>query len=519
MTVAFLLTAAWLFVSGSPDQGPVSVSAAPPCVAPPPDMISWWSGDGDANDIAGGNNGTMQGGAGFGAGEVAQGFALNGTDAGVSVPDAPSLNFGPGADFSIDAWVRAEVKQTPTFPGLDIQTIVDKRYTPNSSSARGYTLFLINGQVGFQLADENNYYNFPPAGPDLRDGQFHLVAVTVDRDNPSGGHLYIDGISVSTFDPTNRMGDLTNAQPLLIGIHAQAGLNAFFQGVIDEVEIFDRELSSAEVQAIYTAGGDGKCKPGATPTPVPDADGDGVPDATDNCPLTPNANQNDTDGDGIGNVCDPINDLDLDNDGIPNAVDNCPTTANTNQADGDGDGIGDACDSDPNDGPTGDLDGDGDVNNVDNCPTTPNADQRDTNGDGTGDLCTPFQYATGGQFVIGNFVSLVGNSTVYFWGSQWSQNNPMSGGAAPNSFKGFENGLALPTCGSSWVSRPGNSSIPPATVPGNMAVIVSSAITKSGSTISGNVKKIVVIQTNPGYGPAPGKVGTGKVIAILCSAP
>ena len=166
-----------------------------------------------------------------------------------------------------------------------------------------------------------------------------------------------------------------------------------------------------------------------------------------------------------------------------------------------------------------DTDGDGAPDTSDNCPSTFNPDQRDTNGDGVGDLCTPFQYATGGQFVIGNLVNMSSNSNVNFWGSQWSQNNPMSGGSAPKGFKGFEDGTALPACGSTWISRPGNSSNPPATIPTNMAVIVSSAITKSGSTISGNVKKIVVVRTNPGYGPAPGKAGTGKVIAILCQVP
>jgi DNA-binding beta-propeller fold protein YncE len=40
-------------------------------------------------------------------------------------------------------------------------------------------------------------------------------------------------------------------------------------------------------------------------TPLPDADGDGIPDASDNCPTSANSDQSDLDNDGIGDVCDP----------------------------------------------------------------------------------------------------------------------------------------------------------------------------------------------------------------------
>jgi parallel beta-helix repeat protein len=75
----------------------------------------------------------------------------------------------------------------------------------------------------------------------------------------------------------------------------------------------------------------------------PDSDGDGIPNARDNCPATPNADQVDTDGDGLGNACDP----DDDNDGVADPSDNCALVPNADQSDIDGDGIGDACDPTP----------------------------------------------------------------------------------------------------------------------------------------------------------------------------
>jgi|GEM_PF-4746407 len=105
-----------------------------------------------------------------------------------------------------------------------------------------------------------------------------------------------------------------------------------------------------------------------------DTDGDGISDASDNCPSVNNPNQNDADEDGVGDVCEE----DTDADGLIDDDDNCPTTPNSDQADNDLDGVGDACD---------DSDGDDVVDADDNCPTDANSGQEDADGDGTGDAC------------------------------------------------------------------------------------------------------------------------------------
>jgi hypothetical protein len=128
---------------------------------------------------------------------------------------------------------------------------------------------------------------------------------------------------------------------------------------------------------------------------LPDGDGDGVSDACDNCPLTPNASQLDTDGDGVGDACDncvaTVNpgQADADGDGVGDACDNCPSTANASQLDTDGDGRGDACDNCPLAANPSQADGDGDGvgNACDNCPLVANADQADGDGDGVGNAC------------------------------------------------------------------------------------------------------------------------------------
>ncbi len=148
-----------------------------------------------------------------------------------------------------------------------------------------------------------------------------------------------------------------------------------------------------------------------------------------------------------------------------------------------------------------------------------------------------------GGFVIGDlsaktppapmhpYTSVSNGTQVNFWGSQTWKTNQFSGpNNAPASMKGYINnapsdlgkppaaGSSSPGygCGEKWTSDPGNSSNPPSTIPNYLVVIVSSQITQTSSTESGNIVHVVVVQVEPSYGPAPGHTGWGPIVAWLC---
>jgi uncharacterized repeat protein (TIGR01451 family) len=129
-----------------------------------------------------------------------------------------------------------------------------------------------------------------------------------------------------------------------------------------------------------------------------------------------------------------------------------------------------------------------------------------------------FAFLDSGAFTVGDRSDAVGTAAS-FWGAQWSAQNSLSGGAASPSFKGFGGNVStnLPTCGATWTTAPGNSSNPPSgPLPSYMGVLVPTHVTKSGSTLSGNVQAIVVVQTSGGYAPDPGHPGNGVIVAQYC---
>jgi hypothetical protein len=133
-----------------------------------------------------------------------------------------------------------------------------------------------------------------------------------------------------------------------------------------------------------------------------------------------------------------------------------------------------------------------------------------------------FAFPTNGAFVVGNG-SVTAGGTLTWWDGSWSKLNDLGGGVvAPSSFKGFASTVTLPTstppaaCGSPWSTSGGTSPPPTLVVPAYMGVLVTSNAAKSGSAISGNTVKIIVVKVNPGYTSNSGGTGTGTFVGTFC---
>lgn len=234
------------------------------CVSPPPNCVLWLPFNEAAGPIAynaaGGNNGVEINSPTIINQYVKRGLCFNGSNQWVDVKTYPAINFGPvivgtksRVSFSIDAWIRREGGD------LNVRTIVDKRLD-SAGGVWGYHLYLFNGQLAFQLANGTgvNYNSLTTVPPD---NQWHFVAVTVKRNDPTGLTFYLDGVPVGpTYSTIPHNGSLATSAPFRVGARtASTPGTAVFMGCIDEVEVFRRVLLPAEILSIYNAKTDGKC--------------------------------------------------------------------------------------------------------------------------------------------------------------------------------------------------------------------------------------------------------------------
>ncbi|MBI3853371.1 MAG: immunoglobulin domain-containing protein [Verrucomicrobia bacterium] len=231
---------------------------APACLTAPPGLVSWWQGEGNANDSADSNNGVLVNGASFASGKVGTAFNFWGTNH-VEVPAAVNLNV---QSYTIEAWIfPADVSVLkPIVEYGDGGNIgLHLWHSVPADGGAGVSPGSLYANVG----DAFGPYKFGTGGGVIPSNQWTYVALTYDR--AAGiARLYVNGTNLATAN----FGSLTplTALPVNLGYRPAGGTH--FVGKMDEVSIYNRALAASEIQAAFNAGSAGKCDPSITSQPA-----------------------------------------------------------------------------------------------------------------------------------------------------------------------------------------------------------------------------------------------------------
>ncbi len=217
----------------------------PVCVTPPSGLVAWWTGDANANDIIGGYNGTLMNGVTFAAAQVEKAFSFDGTDSYVSIPAAAGIGGnGPG---TVEFWFKADaIPSAGNYAYLYLED--DSIATPAD-----LRIYLYGSTLNF-LGHNGTSYEFALSTSFSDITSWHHVAGVWSA---ADTRFYLDGVLVGS----DSVVDMAAFTPGVVVLGSGLFPNSDFSGSIDEVGLYNRLLSGQEIQAIYSAGAAGKCKP------------------------------------------------------------------------------------------------------------------------------------------------------------------------------------------------------------------------------------------------------------------
>jgi len=231
-----------LFLSAFAIVSTISVFAQIPTSG----LVGYWPFSGNANDASGnGNNGTVNGATLVNDrfGNTNSAYHFDGVSQFIEVPHSNSLVINQNA-ISISFWIKVE-----SFPPGNFGKIVISKQFGSGASQSGYNVYQ-NGQTQLVLQTGNGGLGYLSVPSNVNNyNSFHHVVYIFEANSTS--YTFLDGQLVSGFqNGTASIGP--NTQPLLFGKPNWNNINAqYFNGILDDVLIYNRLLTPSEINAIY----------------------------------------------------------------------------------------------------------------------------------------------------------------------------------------------------------------------------------------------------------------------------
>ena len=206
--------------------------------------------DGSTN----GNAGTVAGAVWTNGGRFGGGYTFDGVNDYIQAGDSNSLDIsGP---LTISAWARFNASN-------GVRCLVAKH---DDLSARAYNAYFENGILFVQFTSDGNGQHFSSrSAASVSSAQWTHYVVTWDGTLNSHVNMYVNGVAVSVIIANPGMTGTTiynSALPLRVGSKSNGGWP--FSGAIDEVYLYNRELTAVEIASLY-AGGNGTNVPTVNP--------------------------------------------------------------------------------------------------------------------------------------------------------------------------------------------------------------------------------------------------------------
>jgi len=230
-------------------QNTSSVGAVTKTVNLTSGLVSYWTFDGknmgttSAMDLTTNRNtGWFIGGVKKVAGKIGQGLKFDGTSSSVIIGSTSILNATVAK--SVFAWIKPNVNSTSAYGRIILSDIVGSRWTLAQCSNGGSIPNAVGG-----TPNNNGAYGCSGAGT-VPVGAWSFVGWTFDG---STYNIYVNGslMSQNTVDGTFGFSDTGYNK---IGYAIDAYGNGKYNGLIDDVRIYNRALSAAEVTALYRMG-------------------------------------------------------------------------------------------------------------------------------------------------------------------------------------------------------------------------------------------------------------------------
>lgn len=226
------------------------------CDSVPSGIVSWWQGQGNANDIIGTNNGILEGGIEFAPGEVGLAFLYNNLTNDVRIPAGQNLDLGAGTGFTLEAWINCANVNVP-------DPIFEWDSAGGSDWGVHFYAGTSPGALYANVVDSGSvWHTFSSGNGVVTSNVFEHVALTYDKTSGMAV-IYCNGTNIVQAN----VGSYTPLTSFDLYLGRRIGSGGYtFAGMIDEPSIYNRALSQAEIQAIYNAGSYGKCFTPTAPT-------------------------------------------------------------------------------------------------------------------------------------------------------------------------------------------------------------------------------------------------------------